>query len=181
MWHQLVGGLPIVVVGAIAVVAGTVILLLPSPSLRTIGIVVGAALLASALVEAVGLLRHPERGKRADRALAAVALAGAGAVVLLWPTISQLALLYAVGASAVVLGVAEVAALSTRPGTVRERWLGAALGIVAFVFGIAMIAHPDSSLTTVINLLGVYLIVIGALRLLQAAEAWHRRRAASQA
>jgi uncharacterized membrane protein HdeD (DUF308 family) len=181
MWHQLVGGLPIAVVGAIAVVAGTVILLLPSPSLRTIGIVVGAALLASAVVEAVGLLRHPERGKRVDRALAAVALAGAGAVVLLWPTISQLALLYAVGASAVVLGVAEVAALSTRPGTVRERWLGAALGIVAFVFGIAMIAHPDSSLTTVINLLGVYLIVIGALRLLQAAEAWHRRRAASQA
>jgi uncharacterized membrane protein HdeD (DUF308 family) len=180
MWHQMIAGLPIAVVGAIAVVAGTVILLLPSPGLRTIGIVVGAALLASAVVEAVGLVRHPERGKRADRALAAVALAGAGAVVLLWPTISQLALLYAVGASAIVLGVAEVAALSTRPGTVRERWLGGALGIVAFVFGIAMIAHPHSSLTTVINLLGVYLIVIGALQLLQAAEAWHRRRAASQ-
>jgi uncharacterized membrane protein HdeD (DUF308 family) len=159
MWHQMIAGLPIAVVGAI---------------------VVGAALLASAVVEAVGLVRHPERGKRADRALAAVALAGAGAVVLLWPTISQLALLYAVGASAIVLGVAEVAALSTRPGTVRERWLGGALGIVAFVFGIAMIAHPHSSLTTVINLLGVYLIVIGALQLLQAAEAWHRRRAASQ-
>jgi hypothetical protein len=29
----------------------------------------------------------------------------------------------------------------------------------------------------VINLLGVYLVVIGSVLLLQAAEAWHRRRA----
>jgi uncharacterized membrane protein HdeD (DUF308 family) len=64
---------------------------------------------------------------------------------------------------------------------VRERWLGAALGIAAFVFGIAMIARPHSSLTTAINLLGVYLIVVGTLRLLQAAEAWHHRRAVSHA
>jgi len=54
-------------------------------------------------------------------------------------------------------------------------------GIAAFVFGIAMIARPDSSLPAVINLLGVYLIVIGGLRLLQAVEGWHRRWAGSQA
>jgi hypothetical protein len=39
-----------------------------------------------------------------------------------------------------------------------------------------MLARPESSLAAVINLLGVYLIVIGALRLLQAVDAWHRRR-----
>jgi uncharacterized membrane protein HdeD (DUF308 family) len=50
---------------------------------------------------------------------------------------------------------------------------------VAFVFGIAMLARPESSLAAVINLLGVYLVVIGALRLLQALDAWHRRRRAS--
>src|SRR5262245_29773150 len=99
-------------------------------------------------------------------------MAGAGAVVLVWPTISQLALLYAVGASAVVLGVAEVAALPVRPRSSRERWLGAVSSVVAFVVGIAMLARPESSLAGVINLLGVYLVVIGALRLLQAADAW---------
>jgi uncharacterized membrane protein HdeD (DUF308 family) len=109
--------------------------------------------------------------------VAIAALAGAGALVLAWPTISQLALLYAVGASAVALGVAEVAAVSTRATTVRERWLGALSGIAAFIFGIAMIGRPHSSLTAVINLLGVYLVVIGAFRLLQAGDAWHRRRA----
>ena len=39
-----------------------------------------------------------------------------------------------------------------------------------------MLARPESSLAAVINLLGVYLVVIGALRLLQAGSAWHRRR-----
>ena len=116
-------------------------------------------------------MRHHDRVKRAESLIGVAALAGAGTVVLAWPTISQLALLYAVGASAVVLGVAEAAALSTRPRSSRESWLGALSSIVAFVFGIAMLARPGGSLAAVINLLGIYLIVIGVLRLLQAVDA----------
>jgi uncharacterized membrane protein HdeD (DUF308 family) len=175
-WQDRIAGLPAAAVGAIALAAGAFLLALPSPGLRTVGIIVGIALLASAAAETVDLLRRHDSGKRADRVLAILVLAVVGALVLVWPTISQLALLYAIGASAVVLGVAEIAALSTRPGSTRERWIGALLGISAFVFGIAMIARPHSSFTTAINLLGLYLIVIGGLRLLQAADAWYRRR-----
>jgi uncharacterized membrane protein HdeD (DUF308 family) len=169
-------GLPLAAQGAVAFAAGAVLLALPSISVRTAGIIVAVALLASAAAELVELARHRDRVNRADRGVVIAASAGAGAIVLVWPTISQLALLYAVGASAVALGVAGVAALSTRPLSSRERWLGAASSVVAFVFGIAMLARPESSLAAVINLLGVYLIVIGALRLLQALDAWHRRR-----
>jgi len=171
-------GLPLAAQGAVAFAAGALLLALPTPSVRTAGIIVAVALLASAAAELVVLARHHDRVKRADRGVAIAALVGAGAIVFVWPTISQLALLYAVGASAVVLGVAEVAALSTRSLSSRERWLGAASSVVAFVFGIAMLARPESSLAAVINLLGIYLIVIGALRLLQAIDAWHRRRRA---
>jgi uncharacterized membrane protein HdeD (DUF308 family) len=169
-------GLPIAAQGAVAVAAGTFLLVLPTPSLRTVGIIVGVALVVFAAAEVVEFARHQDRATRIDRFIAIVALAGAGTVVLVWPTISQLALLYAVGASAVVLGVAEAAALSTRSRSGRERWLGALSSIVAFVFGIALLARPGGSLSTVINLLGLYLIVTGALRLLQAVDAWHRRR-----
>jgi uncharacterized membrane protein HdeD (DUF308 family) len=179
MWQSRIGGLPLVAQGAVALAAGVAILALAAPTVRTVGIVVGVALLLSAAAELLELARHPDPAKRADRLIVVAALAGAGVVVLVWPTISQLALLYAVGVTAVVFGLAEVAALSTQPTTTRQRWLGAASGIVAFVFGIAMLARPESSLKTAINLLGVYLIVIGALRLLQAADAWHRRRAAA--
>jgi uncharacterized membrane protein HdeD (DUF308 family)/uncharacterized membrane protein YjdF len=179
MWQRRIGALPLVLQGAVAVAAGVSILALAAPTVRTVGIVVGVALVVSAAAELLEVARHPDPTGRADRLVVAAALAGAGVVALVWPTISQLALLYAVGATAVVFGLAEVAALSTRSTTIRERWLGAASGIVAFVFGIAMLARPESSVTAVINLLGIYLIVIGAVRLLQAADAWHRRRAAA--
>jgi uncharacterized membrane protein HdeD (DUF308 family)/uncharacterized membrane protein YjdF len=180
IWQRRIGGLPLVAQGAVAIAAGVSIIALAAPTVRTVGIIVGVALVVSAVAELLEFARHPDPSKRADRLIVAAALAGAGAVVLVWPTISQLALLYAVGATAVVFGLAEVAALSTRSTTVRERWLGAASGIVAFVFGIAMLARPESSLEAVINLLGIYLVVIGALRLLQAADAWHRQRTRSR-
>jgi uncharacterized membrane protein HdeD (DUF308 family) len=179
MWQRRIGALPLFLQGAVAVAAGVSILALAAPTIRTVGIVVGIALVVSAAAELLEVARHPDPTRRADRLIVAAALAGAGAVVLAWPTISQLSLLYDVGSTAIVFGLAEVAALSTRSPTLRERWLGAASGIVAFVFGIAMLARPENSLAAVINLLGIYLIVIGAVRLLQAADAWHRRRGAA--
>jgi uncharacterized membrane protein HdeD (DUF308 family) len=179
MWQRRIRGLPLIAQGAVAIAAGVSILTLAAPTVRTVGIVVGIALIVSAAAELVEFARHPDPAKRADRLIVFAVLAVAGTVVLVWPAISQVALLYAVGATAVVFGLAEVAALSTRSSTTRERWLGALSGIVAFVFGIAMLAWPSSSLEAVINLLGVYLIVIGMLRLLRAADAWHRRRAAA--
>jgi len=178
-WQQRIGAVPVAAQGAVAGVAGALLLALPSPGLRTVGVIVGAALVALAAVEVLEVVRHRELAKRADRLFAAAAAAIAGTLVLVWPTISQLALLYAVGASAVVLAVAETAALSTRARSGRERWLGAASSIVAFVFGIVLLARPGGSLKAAIDLLGLYLVVFGALRVLQAADAWQRRRHAS--
>jgi uncharacterized membrane protein HdeD (DUF308 family)/uncharacterized membrane protein YjdF len=175
-WTRRIAGLPAAAQGLVAVAAGVVLLVWVSPTVRTVGIVVGAALLASAAFEFVELLRHDDRATRADRIIAIVAFAAAGALVLAWPAITQLALLYAAGASAIAFGVAEAAALTTRPFDERERWLGGISSVVALVFGVALLAHPGSSLNAAINLLGVYLIVTGGLRLVQAADAWHRRR-----
>jgi uncharacterized membrane protein HdeD (DUF308 family) len=159
----------------VAIAAGVILLALVSPTVRTVGIVVGVALLASAMFELVELFRDDDPTTRTDRIIAIVAFAAAGALVLAWPTITQLALLYAAGISAVVFGAAEAAALTTRPFSERERWLGGVSSVVALFFGIALLAHPGSSLNTAINLLGIYLIVTGGLRLVQAADAWHRR------
>jgi uncharacterized membrane protein HdeD (DUF308 family) len=177
-WQHRIAGLPGAVVGAVAVLAGVSLLALPNPSVRTVGIIVGIALVGFAVVEVFELARHHDRARLTDRLIAVAALAGAGTLVLLWPSISQLALLYVVGASAVALGAAEAAALSTRPLSARARWLGVLSSIVVFVFGIAMLARPRTSVPAAIDFLGVYLLALGALRLLQAAEAWHRRRRA---
>jgi uncharacterized membrane protein HdeD (DUF308 family) len=131
-------------------------------------VIVGVALVVSAAIEAVELARHGIRGLRVDRLISFAALAAAGVVVLAWPTITQLALLYAVGASAVSLGVAEGSALTAQSHTGRDRWIGALSSIAAFTFGIAMLARPSGGLDVVINLVGFYLVVMGSLRVLQA-------------
>ncbi len=138
MWQRRVAGLPLAAQGAVALSAGGLLLALPTPTVRTVGLIVGVALVLSAAAELGELARHRDREKRADRLIAVAALAGAGAVLLAWPTISQLALLYVVGVSAVAFGVAEAAALSTRLRSDRERWLGALSSIVAFVFALEL-------------------------------------------
>ena len=90
-------------------------------------------------------------------------------------SITQLALLYAVGVFSIVLALLEVASLTEdRPD--HDRWLGALAGIAAFVFGLAMLAIPGRSLNAIITLVGLYFLVLGAIRLLQSLAAWYGRR-----
>jgi uncharacterized membrane protein HdeD (DUF308 family) len=174
-WRQRMEGLPLAAQGLVGLVAGLLLLALPSPSLRTLGVVLGSALLVTAALGAFALLRGHSRRGRAFDALEVAAAAVAGLLLLVWPTITQLGLLYAVGVFSIVLALLEVASLTEdRPG--RERWLGALAGIAAFVFGLAMLASPGRSLNAIITLLGLYFLVLGAIRLVQSLAAWYGRR-----
>jgi uncharacterized membrane protein HdeD (DUF308 family)/uncharacterized membrane protein YjdF len=168
-------GLPLAVQGIVAFVGGLLLLALPSPSLRTLGIVFGIVLLVFALFEASELMRGANGADRVARYATIAASAVAGTLALAWPTISQYALLYAAGAASVVFAFAEVASLSTRLDA-HARWVGGLAGLAAFVFGIAMLASPGKSLQAVITLVGVYLLVFGGLRLVRGAQEWHERR-----
>ena len=174
-WRQRMEGLPLAAQGIVGVGAGLLLLVLPSPSLRTVGVVLGSALLVTAALGAFALLRGRSRRGRALDALEVAAAAVAGLLLLTWPTITQLALLYAVGVFSIVLALLEVASLTEdRQG--HDRWLGALAGIAAFVFGLAMLAIPGRSLNAIITLLGLYLLVLGAIRLVQSFAAWYGRR-----
>jgi uncharacterized membrane protein HdeD (DUF308 family) len=173
-WRQRMEGLPLAAQGLVGLVAGLLLLALPSPSLRTLGVVLGSALLVTAALGAFALLRgHSRRGRALD-ALEVAAAAVAGLLLLAWPTITQLGLLYAVGVFSIVLALLEVASLTEdRPG--HDRWLGALAGIAAFVFGLAMLAIPGRSLDAIITVLGLYFLVLGAIRLFQSLAAWYGR------
>jgi uncharacterized membrane protein HdeD (DUF308 family) len=175
-WRSRLAGLPVTAQGIVFVVGGVLLLALRAPSLRTVGIIFGVALLGFAAFEALELLRGAAGAERAARFATMTGFAIVGTLALAWPTISQYSLLYALGAASVVLAAAEAASLSGRRDT-RERWLGGAATIVAFVFGIAILASPGESLHAVITLLGIYLVVLGGLRLVHAGEAWRHRRA----
>jgi uncharacterized membrane protein HdeD (DUF308 family) len=174
-WHQRMEDLPLAAQGLVAIGAGLLLLALPSPSLRTLGVVLGSALLVTAALGTFALLRGRTRRGRTLDAVEIAAAAVAGLLLLSWPTITQLALLYAIGIFSIVLALLEVASLTEdRPG--HDRWLGALAGIAAFVFGLAMLAFPGRSLDAIITLLGLYFLVLGAIRLVRALAAWHAGR-----
>jgi len=177
LWRRHLAGVPLTAQGIAAVAGGVLLLSLPAPSLRTVGIVIGIVLVAFALFEAFKLVRGADVAERTAQVATIGAAAVAGTLALAWPTISQYTLLYVAGAASIVFAFAEVASLSSK-FDVRQRSLGGLTAVVAFVFGIAILASPGKSLHAVIMLLGVYLVVIGGLRLVRAADAWRGRRAA---
>ena len=162
--------LPLAAQGIALVAGGVLLLALPAPSLRTVGVILGISLLAFACFEALEVVRRADPAERGARIVTMTASAVAGTLILVWPTITERALLYAAGAASIVLAAAEAASLSGISDT-RQRWLGAAVSVVAYVFGIALLASPGNSLHAVIVLLGIYLVVLGGLRVLHAVEA----------
>jgi uncharacterized membrane protein HdeD (DUF308 family) len=162
--------LPLAAQGIALVAGGVLLLALPAPSLRTVGIILGISLLAFAVFEALEVVRRADPAERGARIATMTASAVAGTLIIVWPTITERALLYAAGAASIVLAAAEAASLSGLRDA-RQRWLGAAVSVVAYVFGIALLASPGNSLHAVIVLLGIYLVVLGGLRILHTVEA----------
>jgi len=88
-------------------------------------------------------------GPQADRTLRTVELAvtaAIGVLVLVWPTISERALVYAIGILSIVLGTIEAASPSDARNE-HERWLGAAASMAALVFGVAMVGPAGAAST----------------------------------
>jgi uncharacterized membrane protein HdeD (DUF308 family) len=177
--EQLESRLPLAAQGIVLIALGVVLLALPSPSVRTLGVILGVALLAIAVVGAVELSRAKEPVARVTVGIELAVTAAIGGLVLAWPTISERALVYAIGILSIILGVAEAASVTdAREG--RERWLGGAASVAALVFGVAMLSSGGRGLDLVATLLGIGFLVLGSLRLVRAIAA-HRSGGAGDA
>lgn len=171
-WQRRLEGLPSAAKGIVGIVAGTVLLVWPGSALRTVEIVFGATLLAQAALDLTELVRYrTPTGARLAEVAVELSL---GTLALAWPHHLRLTLLYALGAATVILALLEAASLSAPGRSERDRWLGGAVSAAALVFGIALLGMPRRSFDTMVAVLGLYLVVLGALRLVRALEARHR-------
>lgn len=86
---------------------------------------------------------------------------GAAAVTFFWPDITALALLYVIGAWAIVSGVLEIAAaVAMRKVIDNEVWLGLA-GLAGIVFGVIVLLFPGAGALGIVWLIATYAIVFG--------------------
>lgn len=167
--------LPLALSGLASFAVGAAMLTWREPALRTIEVLFGIAMLTQALFDAPAAVRTVSSLRRPNGAPAVLGEAALGTAVILSPGLTRLGLAYLIGSAAIVLGLLEAAALSSGGGSERARWLAGTGSVVAFVFGIAILALPHHSLDATVVALGLLLMSLGALRVVRAIEARLRR------
>jgi hypothetical protein len=91
-----------------------------------------------------------------------------GVIVFVWPSISALALLYVIGAYAIILGIITIGGAFWLPFSGGDSALLVLTGIASIVFGIVMFAMPGDGALVLLALIAAFALVSGISELVVA-------------
>jgi uncharacterized membrane protein HdeD (DUF308 family) len=151
--------------GALAVAVGVLILVWPNISLYSLVIVFGAFSLARGIIGLGTAIGSPVKEGRGWLVLSSLASIAVGVVVFFWTDMSALALLYVIGAYAVVLGVFAIWGAFAAPLDREDSLVLGLTGVVSILFGIVMFAEPGAGALVLLALIAAYMLVIGVAEL----------------
>jgi uncharacterized membrane protein HdeD (DUF308 family) len=155
----------IAVLGAAAVVLGLVLVFDVVAATRTVGLLVGLALVANGCLEiAVGW----GTGERARGVVLGGVLVAGGLVAASWPGVTVWTLAVLTGVSLLLHGIGRVAvAVADRAEIPHWGWLALA-GAFDIVVGILALSWPQATVRVLCLLLGAEVVVFGLLLLIWA-------------
>ena len=147
----------ILIEGVIAVIFGVFVLLNPALSAVSLVVAFGVYAVASGgITFFVGLFGSGEAGDRIMLVVQGILQVIVGVLVLAWPGISMISLLFAIIIYAFVGGIVEiVGAFQTR-----DVWLGLS-GAISVLFGIYAFRFPGDGALAVLFAIGIYAILVG--------------------
>jgi uncharacterized membrane protein HdeD (DUF308 family) len=153
--------------GALSIAFGVAILVWPSISLYALTIVFGAYAFASGVIALVGAFRTQgsERGWLIVSGLLGLVV---GVLVIVWPDISALALLYVIGAYAIALGVIAIGGAYWLPVSSGDTALMTLSGIVSIMFGIVIFVKPGAGALVTLALIAAFALVTGSAQVILA-------------
>jgi uncharacterized membrane protein HdeD (DUF308 family) len=154
--------------GLLSIALGVVILVWPGISLFALTIVFGAYALASGVVGLFYAFTAEADGERGWLVLSGLLGIAVGIVVLVWPNISALALLYVIGAYAVALGIIAVVGAFWLPIDGGDTALMILSGLVSILFGIVIFARPGDGALVTLALIAAFALVTGITELVVA-------------
>jgi len=145
--------------GFIAVLLGVIAIVWPGPTVGVLVILLGAFALVEGVANIVGGVRGREGWIIAEGVISFVV----GIVIVAWPAITALALLYVVAAWAIITGIVRIVAAIQLRRVIRNEWLMVGSGLASVIFGVIAAAFPGAGIVALIWLLGAWLIVLGVL------------------
>jgi uncharacterized membrane protein HdeD (DUF308 family) len=147
--------------GALSVVLGVVIIVWPGISLFSLVIVFGAFALARGIVQLGTAISGGIPSGRGWLAFSGIAGIAVGVIVFFDTGISALALLYVIGAYAIVLGAIAFGSAFVLPLDGGDSLLLAFTGLISILFGIVILAEPGDGALVLLALVAAYALIIG--------------------
>jgi len=145
--------------GVIAVLFGVIAIVWPGPTVAVLVILLGAFALVEGVANFVAGVRGREGWAIAEGAISVVA----GIVIVVWPAITALVLLYIVATWAIITGIVRIVAAIRLRRVVRNEWLLVGSGLASVIFGVIAAVFPGAGILALIWLLGAWLIVLGVI------------------
>jgi uncharacterized membrane protein HdeD (DUF308 family) len=149
--------------GAIAIIFGVLALMWPGITLLSLAALFAAFTLVGGAVSVFAAVRNRQQDERWWTVLL-LGLTGvaAGAVAVLYPTLTMVVLVLLVGAHALVSGVFEIAAAIRLRKQIEGEWMLALAGVASVLFGLVVLLYPTGmGAVALASLLGLYAIATG--------------------
>jgi uncharacterized membrane protein HdeD (DUF308 family) len=163
--------------GVVAIAFGVLILAFPNISLSTLVYLVAAFAAVDGVVSLVLAFSPMPTSARVWLVVNAIAGIGVGVITVLQPNITELALLYVVGAWAIILGAIQIVAAFSGPLDGSVRILTFVYGIVSIAFGVIIFVRPGTGALGLLALIAAYAIATGVALI---GVAWELRSSAKE-
>jgi len=154
--------------GLLSVALGVLILIWPGISVYALTIVFGAYALVIGIFGLAAAFSTSAKDERGWLVFSSLLNIVVGVMVLVWPNISALALLYVIGAYAVALGILAIYGAFWLPLDSGDTALMIVSGLISIVFGIVIFAKPGTGVLVVLGLIAAFFLVTGITELVVA-------------
>ena len=148
--------------GALAVVFGVAAFVLPGLTFEVLVLLFGAyAFVDGVVVLSFGLMAAGAHRRWWPLVVGGIVGIAAGVLTFIQPAATALALVYVIGAWAIVTGVLEIVAAIRLRKVITNEWLMGFSGAISIVFGAVVLAQPGTGALALVFLFGYYAILAG--------------------
>ena len=150
--------------GAAALIFGILIALWPDIGLTALVLLFGSFAIVAGVFNVIAAVRR-RRGERRWWALLLEGLVSVavGAVTLIMPELTALALAYVIAAWGILTGIFEIAAAIMLRRQIRGEWWLALAGVLSVAFGAVLAIWPGVGALALVLWISAYAIVLGIL------------------
>jgi len=159
--------------GALSIAFAVTLIVWPDISLYALVLLFGALAFARGILGLVTALRNadiPSRGWLVASSIAGIVV---GVLVFTNTGMSALALLYVIGAYAVVLGATAIGSAFVLPLSGGDSALLGLTGLISVLFGIVMFVEPGEGALALLALIAAYSLIVGLAEVIVAIGGKH--------